>query len=155
MDAADLARLVDEHAIVTVVNAIDFHVDRKDWSAALGCFTEEIDVDFTSLAGGAPARLKAADLVAAWQRSLYAEKLSHHMRTNHQVRIDGDRAEVLSQGYAWNKLAVGQGSDLWETWGTYRHTLVRVRDRWKVGGMAYFARHSRGNEKVREYVPGM
>jgi hypothetical protein len=153
-DPARLERLLDEMEITRVVNAVDFDVDRKDWAAVQRHFAEEIAVDFTSLVGGQPGRMRSADLVAAWRAALYADKLSHHMRTNHQVRIDGDMAEVLSQGYAWNRLRVGQGDDLWETWGTYRHTLVRTAAGWKVTGMAYFAHHSRGNEKVREYVPG-
>jgi hypothetical protein len=145
--------VVDELEVRRVVDGIDFDVDGKNWEAVQGHFADEIDVDFTSLAGGSPGRIRSADLIAAWSQSLFRDKLSHHMRTNHRITIAGDRAEVLSKGYAWNMLRVGSGSDLWETWGTYRHTLARGAEGWKVTGIEYHAHYSRGNEKIREYVP--
>ena len=53
------------------------------------------------------------------------------MRTNHRVTIDGDRAEVFSKGYALNILHKSTGSDLWEVWGNYNHTLERTSEGWK------------------------
>ncbi len=96
----------------------------------------------------------ADDLVGAWNTNLYADKLSFHMRTNHRVTIDGERAEVVSKGYALNVLRRGTGSNLWEVWGVYTHTLERTAQGWKCSGMTLAITHARGNEKVREFVPG-
>jgi hypothetical protein len=145
--------LADRAEIVAAVDGIDSAVDAKDWARARAHFTDEIDADFTSLAGGSPARMPADALVAGWRRSLHADKASHHMRSNHQVAVDGDRAEVLSKGYAFNKLAGNLGSDLWEVWGDYRHTLVRTPRGWRVSGMAFVVTHARGNERARDFVP--
>lgn len=75
------------------------------------------------------------------------------MRSNHQVTINGDRATVFSKGYAFNLLPSKNGSDLWEVWGDYRHTLKRTPEGWKVSGMTFVVTYARGNEKVREFVP--
>jgi len=147
------SRIADEREIIQVVDGIDNAVDAKDWYTCRAYFTNEIDVDFTSLAGGQPGRMPADQLVSAWSTSLYADKKSFHMRSNYQVTLDGDQAEVLSKGYALNILAVGNGSDLWEVWGIYRHTLERAAGGWKCSGMALTVTYARGNEKVREYVP--
>ncbi len=104
--------LADRAEIIAVVDGIDSAVDAKDWARARAHFTDEIDADFTSLAGGSPARIPADALIAGWRRNLHADKASHHMRSNHQVAVDGDSAVVLSKGYAFNKLAGGLGSDL-------------------------------------------
>ncbi len=151
--AAMLQRLMDELEIRRVVDEIDNAVDAKDWAACRSYFADTIDVDFTSLAGGSPARIPSDDLVGAWRRNLYAEKQSHHMRSNHRVTIDGDRAEVFSKGYAFNMLPSRVGSDLWEVWGDYRHTLVRTASGWKVSAMALSVTYSQGNERARDFVP--
>ncbi|HEX8259066.1 MAG TPA: nuclear transport factor 2 family protein, partial [Rubrobacteraceae bacterium] len=93
------------------------------------------------------------DLVGAWATNLYTDKLSHHMRTNHRVTIDGDRAEVFSKGYALNILYRPTGSDLWEVWGNYTHTLERTGGGWKCSGMTFVVTHARGNEMARDYLP--
>ncbi|MBA2596280.1 MAG: nuclear transport factor 2 family protein [Chloroflexia bacterium] len=150
---SDLGRLFDEAAIRRVVDEIDNAVDAKDWAACRGYFLDEIDVDFTSLAGGSPARMAADDLIAAWATNLYREKSSFHMRSNHRVTIEGDRADVVSRGYALNILQRGTGSDLWEVWGVYVHTMRRRPEGWRCSGMTLEVVYARGNEKVREFVP--
>jgi hypothetical protein len=149
----DVRRLVDERAVISAVDGIDSAVDAKDWDTCAAYFADELDIDFTSLVGGSPMRLKSADLVGAWRTNLYAEKKSHHMRSNHQVTIDGDAAEVLSKGYAFNRLERTTGSDLWEVWGDYRHMLTRTPQGWKVTGLTLRVTHARGNEAARTHVP--
>lgn len=56
----------DRLAAQDVVDSIDAAVDAKDWTTCRSYFTDIIDVDFTSLAGGDPTRMPADDLVAAW-----------------------------------------------------------------------------------------
>ena len=147
-------RLVDEAEVRRVVDGIDLATDAKDWELCRGYFTDEIFADFTSLAGGEPGRMPADGLVNAWKTNLYAEKLSHHMRTNHRISIQGDQAEVFSKGYALNILQRGNGSDLWEVWGEYIHTLERTPEGWRCSGMTFVVTHARGNEMARDFIPG-
>jgi ketosteroid isomerase-like protein len=144
---------IDRSEITLVVDEIDNAVDAKDWERCRSYFTDEIYADFTSLAGGSPGNMSSDDLVGAWATNLYADKLSHHMRTNHRVTIDGDRAEVFSKGYALNILHRPNGSDLWEVWGNYTHTLERTGEGWKCSGMTFVVTHARGNEMARDYLP--
>ncbi len=145
--------LVDEMEIQRIVDGIDNAVDAKDWEECRARFTDEIFADFTSLAGGSPGRMPADDLVGAWRTNLYADKKSHHMRSNHRIELEGDHAEVFSKGYALNILSLPTGSDLWEVWGNYTHTLERTPQGWKCSGMTFVVTHARGNEKAREFVP--
>jgi ketosteroid isomerase-like protein len=150
---ASIEHLSDRTEITLVVDEIDNAVDAKDWQRCRGYFTDEIYADFTSLAGGSPGNMPADDLIEAWAANLYADKLSHHMRTNHRVTIDGDRAEVFSKGYALNILRRRTGSDLWEVWGNYTHTLERTSEGWKCSGMTFVVTYARGNEMARDYLP--
>jgi hypothetical protein len=152
--ASQIQLLTDRAEVIRVVDEIDNTVDAKDWTACRSYFLDEIYVDFTSLAGGSPGSMAADDLVGVWSTNLYTDKPSFHMRTNHRVTIEGDRAEVVSKGYALNILRRHTGSDLWEVWGIYTHTLERTAQGWKCSGMTLAVTHARGNEKVREFVPG-
>ena len=145
----------DRMEITRVVDEIDNAVDAKDWERCRSYFTEEIYADFTSLAGGSPGNMPADGLVGAWETNLHADKLSHHMRSNHRITIDGDEAEVFSKGYALNILSRPTGSDLWEVWGNYTHTLRRTDESWKCSGMTFVVTHARGNEMAKDYLPDL
>jgi hypothetical protein len=146
-------QLVDEAEIRHVVDGIDVATDAKDWVLCRSYFTDEIFADFTSIGGGEPARMPADDLVNAWKTNRYAEKLSHHMGTNHRISLQGDMGEVSSKGYALNILERDTASDPWEVWGEYTHTLKHTPEGWKCSGMTFTVTHARGNEMAREFVP--
>jgi hypothetical protein len=144
-------KIADEAEIRRVVDEIDNACDAKDWAKCRAFFADEVDVDFTSLAGDKPARLKADDLIGAWKKNLFAEKKTFHMRSNHRIEIEGERAEVYSKGYAFNLLESGEVAGLWEVWGEYVHILERGKNGWKVSGMTLNVTHKRGDDRVREF----
>lgn len=155
MTATDALRLlVDEREVRLLADQLFALTDRKEWAAAQALFTDgEIDVDMSSLAGGGPLRMTAAQLFAGFAAGLHAGKASHHMATNYRITVDGDRAELWAHGYAWNHLpGVRGGDDLWETWGDYRLTCARTAAGWRLDGFHYFAKLNRGNESVRTHT---
>jgi SnoaL-like domain len=149
---AELQTLIDERAVVRVADGIDRAVDAQDWPLARSYFADRVAVDFSSLTGQAPAMISADELIGGWAGNLKGSKTSLHLRTNHQVTFDGDRATALSNGYAWNRME-GNGDPLWEVWGKYEHRLVRAGDGWKVDGFTFRMTHERGNPWVKT-TPG-
>jgi hypothetical protein len=149
---ATLEALLDERAAIAVVDAIDREVDAKDWAALPARFAPQVRIDFSSLTGQPPATIPAAALLGAWQGNLTAAKTSLHLRTNHQVTLAGDRATVVSHGYAWNRME-GNGDPMWEVWGTYEHGLVRDGAGWRVEAFTFRMTAQRGNAWVRD-TPG-
>ncbi|WP_299690784.1 nuclear transport factor 2 family protein [uncultured Tateyamaria sp.] len=151
--------LVAQAEMVRIADALDAAVDDKDWDRARSFFTDIIDVDFTSLVGGAPATIPADALIAGWSANLTADKTSFHLRGNHRVTFDDDStATMLSHGYAWNRMERGAlkangGEALWEVWGTYVHGFVQTDAGWKVDAMTFTATAQRGNAFVRD-TPG-
>lgn len=143
----------DELEIRRVVDEIDNTCDEKDWDKCRSYFADEVEVDFTSLAGGEPAKIPADALIAAWRTNLFAEKKTFHQRGNHRIKVRGDRAEVFSKGYAFNLLEAGEAAGFWEVWGNYTHVLTRTEAGWKCTGMTLEVVHQRGDERVRTYVP--
>ncbi|HEY0459859.1 MAG TPA: nuclear transport factor 2 family protein [Pyrinomonadaceae bacterium] len=143
----------DELAIRRVMDEIDNSCDAKDWDACRSFFADEVDVDFTSLAGGEPAKIAADDLIGAWAKNLFAEKKTYHQRGNHRIEIDGDRAAVFSKAYAFNLLETGEITGFWEIWGLYTHDFTRTEAGWKCTGIKLEVVHQRGDERVRNYQP--
>ena len=90
-----LAALLNERRIRALGDALFTLTDAKEWDAARALFVDgEIDVDMSSLAGGGPLRMTAAELFAGFAAGLHAGKESHHMATNFQVTVEGDTAWV-------------------------------------------------------------
>ena len=148
-----LEGIADEAEIRRVVDEIDNLCDEKNWKKLRRLFTEEVEVDFTSLAGGEAAKIKAEDLISAWEKNLFAEKKTFHQRGNHRIKISGERAEVFSKTYAFNLLETGEAAGFWEVWGNYTHILTRTEKGWKCSGMILDVIYRRGDENVRTYVP--
>jgi SnoaL-like domain len=146
-------KIADELAIRLIVDEIDNACDAKDWEKCRSYFDDEIAVDFTSLAGGEPAKISADELINGWKKNLFAEKKTYHQRGNHRIEIDGDTAAVFSKAYAFNLLESGEITGLWEVWGNYTHTLKRTNEGWKCSGMTLKVIHQRGDERVRIYQP--
>jgi hypothetical protein len=149
---AALQALADERALIRIADDIDRAVDARDWPRARSYFADRVTVDFSTLNGQPSATIPADDLIGDWSGNLKGSKTSLHLRSNHQVTIDGDRATVRSNGYAWNRME-GNGDPLWEVWGTYEHRLTRAGDSWKVDGFTFRMTHERGNQWVKA-TPG-
>lgn len=151
--------VVAQAELIRIAGAIDAAVDAKDWTLARSFFADTVDVDFTSLVGGAPATIPADALIDGWSANLTEEKTSFHLRGNYRVTFHGDQsATLVSHGYAWNRLERGalpeNGADpMWEVWGTYVHGFVATNAGWKVDAMTFTATAERGNDFVR-MTPG-
>jgi hypothetical protein len=147
-----LESVADELKIRRVVDEIDNLCDEKNWKKLRTLFTDEVDADFTSLAGGEPAKISAEDFIGSWETNLFAEKKTFHQRGNHRIKIKGDKAEVFSKAYAFNLLEKGKVKGFWEVWGNYTHALTRTEAGWKCSGMTLEVVYQRGDDKVRTYV---
>ena len=143
----------DEAALRLLTDEIDNACDAKDWETCRAFFASEVEVDFTSLDGGEPAKIAADDLIGAWRMNLFAAKKTFHQRGNHRVEIDGNRATVFSKAYAFNLLESGAVSGLWEVWGNYTHRFHKTEDGWQCTAMKLEVVHRRGDERVLTFTP--
>lgn len=149
--APEAQRLVDEVAIRRLADTLDHAVDTTDWALARAQFADRLRLDVSSLGAGPPSEIGADDLVAAWRNAFRGGKTALHLRTNHLVRIEGDRAVMTSHGYAWNRLPAGVlGAEpaLWEVWGIYEHRAERGAQGWRITGFTFNAMHERGDRRV-------
>ncbi len=138
--------------LIRIADGIARAVDARNWDAARAFFADRLRADFEDLSGQPAAEIASDDLIAAWASNLRGAKTSFHQRTNHQVTIQGERATMVSAGYAWNRME-GHGEPLWEIWGTYEHGFVRTDLGWRCDAMTLRVAHQRGNFLVRDTPP--
>jgi hypothetical protein len=152
----DLGRMLVEQRCRALTDELFIATDQKDWTRARRLFADgPIEVDMSSLAGGAAVTTTADELIAGFRVALHAGKASHHMVSNHTctVRIERQEADVFCHGYAWNQVPTfPSGEDLWETWGTYDFTLKLSAGEWRITRFRYVSKLTRGNDAVRTHL---
>ncbi|MEV1120984.1 nuclear transport factor 2 family protein [Actinosynnema sp. NPDC049800] len=138
----------DRFEIVDATTRMAWFADRRDWDALLTVFADEVDLDYTSLTGGEPARLAAADVVAGWRAGLGGLDATQHLVSNHLVDVDGDRAVVTAQFQAVHVLANPHGDPTWTLGGHYRFGLVRADGGWRIDAITMTTTWATGNQHI-------
>lgn len=148
MDNKVLQQILDRLEIIDTVNRIGLMADLRDWQACQNCFSERVNVDYTSLVGGQPATLAAKDLVESWRKNLSPLKATQHMISNHAVTLNGNTATCISHFQAHHLLPNEHGAPIWTLGGVYHHELERTSDSWKVRKMKMTAKYAEGNQQI-------
>ncbi|CAM3804238.1 nuclear transport factor 2 family protein [Parendozoicomonas haliclonae] len=131
-------------AITRMVNAID----SKRWSDARVQFADTVFVDYSSLNGQPGADISSSDLVHGWQE-LLERVLTHHMVSNFEVEVQGDKAESECHVYACHELP---GLEGWDCYGRYQHLLERVNGQWLIIQMTLIVHGQKGNLEFLQQV---
>ena len=58
----ELQKLIDRNEIIDEVNGKVTNTDRRNWQGIIDCFADEVVLYYTSLWGGNPTKLKAAEI---------------------------------------------------------------------------------------------
>ena len=121
--------LVRDRAAVIEASGRGAALDVKDWVAYRGCFTDEIETDYSDLRGEPPQIVKADDFVALRRTAL--DKLKTlHVSANHLVTVDGDRATCVSAAII-HRFRPEDG-ERFDTYCAYTHALVRAGGGWRI-----------------------
>ncbi len=145
--------LVDRAQISDCVVAYATGLDRRDWELYRSIFTDEVEMDFTSV--GIRAGSYAADTWVRDARRLFAGfEATQHTSTNHVHTIRGDRATCMSNMQAEHFVAAGAddspspGEERWTIGGYYINELTRTPAGWKLCGVTLKVTWSVGNPDV-------
>ena len=156
-DPAELARLLDERAIVEVTHRYCAALDGRDWAELARCFT----ADAVAVFGRVPGQHEGlAAIQRVCRRSLEPLDASQHLVANHLIDISGDvassrcyvRAQHTRRGLEGGKnfIIAGTYQDQWrrtpEGWRITRRTLVET---WSEGNPAVLARHAEEGSGAR------
>ena len=135
----------DRAAIVAAVDTVASAADARDWPRVEATFTERVTLDY-----GTPEELTAAEVVRRWSALLPGFDATEHRLSGHDVKVQGDTAEVTSRFVAVHRITGAPGGDTWTLEGTYAHRLVRTPTGWRVSAMRMSPGRSTGNPALLE-----
>jgi hypothetical protein len=128
---AQLQWLVDRAQISDLLYSFASSLDAKDYQAYAGNFVDGgyVELPEPTSTTGATFRMYKERMPELMPQGLGAYSATHHLSTNHQIRIEGDAAS--SRSYLQ---AVHVGETLFDHWdggGWYDCTFRRTAEGWK------------------------
>jgi ketosteroid isomerase-like protein len=119
----------DELDIQRVIHDYAWACDNGDWGLLKSVFTDDAYLDYSSTEGPAGSR----DEVVAWlEQSLSQVPVIHHVVSNFQIGLEGDRATVRAMFHCSARLPGMGAADMFVTGGYYDEELVRTPNGWKI-----------------------
>jgi hypothetical protein len=140
-----LRDLLDRDAVRDLVVRFANAFDLQDWNALRACLAAEIFVDYSAFRGEPPRTVTAEDYVESRASALAALK-TQHLSTNHQVTLEGDRAECFS-AFLIHRIAPASG-DFLDTAGNYWHGCSRTPDGWRIDRIRQTVLWTRGTPEI-------
>ncbi|GAB2576797.1 hypothetical protein Aab01nite_12550 [Paractinoplanes abujensis] len=129
-DRTELIELMSHYADIA---------DLKDFDERPGrVFTEQLALDFESVAGIPPATVPLGDYVGILRASFAPWQATYHAITGHAIEVDGDRAAIHAHVRAEHWLADGRR---WLVVGFYDNEAVRTPKGWRLSRVKLTASH--------------
>jgi hypothetical protein len=143
-----LKELLDREAIRDLSRRYAMGIDLRDWAMYRSIFTDEIEADFTSWAGGDPAHLPADAWVEGVKR-LAGFQATQHMIVPYVVDFTGpDEATSLAYMYAQHFLPNDKGDNFLWIGGHYTNHVVRTASGWKFDKVKLTVGWTIGNRNI-------
>jgi ketosteroid isomerase-like protein len=149
MDENTLRAVLDRIEIEETALRMGAAADRREWEALISCYTEELDLDYTSLTGGEPERVAARELVLGrWAPTFEVLDATQHLTGPCTVAVNGDEAKAHAYFQAQHVLADAAGGEKWTLGGRYDWTFARGADGWRISGVIMSAMWDDGNRDL-------
>ena len=129
------------------IGALAVHVDARHWDQILDLFAPQVDVDYTSLFGGAPQSLAREQLVDGWRHLLPGFSRTTHVIGAPTIVASGDTARASASVVAWHFIddLTLIGRDRWLVGGCYEMTFGRIDGAWRIAKLTLARAWAEGN----------
>lgn len=143
-DQEKLLELWEEKQVMKVMLRFGRALDTGDWVAYRSCFTNPVDIDFKRLTGQSEVRVDA-DLWTKFAEQILTPVRRHHVYTNWDITVNGDRAEALVYMTArhWKSTDIGNSSNT--QYGWYNVTFQRHGGEWLMSRVKHDFQWVEGN----------
>ncbi|MET9224539.1 nuclear transport factor 2 family protein [Lentzea sp. NPDC003310] len=132
-DRAEIIELIGNYATIS---------DRREFTTLPArTFTDEVTVDFSSVAGMPEMTVPLSAYVESLSGAFSAFKATHHAITGHVVEIDGDTASVRAHVRAEHWYPDEAGVPRWLVVGFYDNEAVRTPAGWRLSRVKLTAVH--------------
>ena len=134
----------DIAAIKTVIESVAVLADSGNFEALEKLYTDEIQVDYTSLAGGEPELKSPQALMTEWAGVLPGFDRTRHEISNIEATVTGARAVATADVTADHFVAELH----WQVSGDYRYELADAGDGWRITAATFNLRGETGTRDV-------
>lgn len=149
-DDPALQVILDRQQVIKTVTCIANYADAREWKLLRTCFTDKVEVDYTSLARGQPTVTEADALINGWQGTLAGFDATQHQVTNFLVTLANDEAQVSAYVHADHYLEGAAGGDHWLVVGVYDYHLTRTHEGWRVQATKLTLKRIEGNNNLAD-----
>ena len=146
----DLDLLVAKDQIIDTLSKLFVSTDDREWETVQSCFTDEFELDMTSLAGGEPVRMTPSAITALWEENLRPIEALHHQVGNYQVEPSGNEATVSCYGIATHYRKTESGNNTRTFVGTYDFHLIKHGNRWRIDLFRFNLKYLDGNLELEK-----
>lgn len=143
-DQEKLLALWEEKQVMKVMLRFGRALDTGDWEAYRSCFTNPVSIDFKRLTGQ-PEVSVDADLWTLFAKQILTPVRRHHVYTNWDVTVDGDRAYILVYMTArhWKTTDIGSSDNT--QYGWYDVWFERHDGQWRINRLKHDFQWVEGN----------
>jgi hypothetical protein len=134
---AEMRRLTDRNEIIAVFDRFGAAADMRDWDLMRDVFTPDAVLDHTAAHEADAAYDSVWDgfdmLLDKVRTGSERHAVTHHVITNHNIKLDDDRASVVAnmlQVHADVQPDGTQSAQIQQGW--YLTELVRTKDGWRI-----------------------
>ena len=131
----------DHLEIQSVINLYASALDKQQWSALEGVFTEDAVADFVGI-GACEGRQAIIDLVTSVLTQCAA---TQHLLGNISIQVSGDRATATCYLSAMHAGLGDHASDIFTVWGEYADQLIRTSEGWRIAHRTLTTMHATGD----------
>jgi fermentation-respiration switch protein FrsA (DUF1100 family)/ketosteroid isomerase-like protein len=123
------AAMPNEERIERMILEMARAADARDWKTIGDTFDNMVDFDYTSVAGGSPAKLKREEIVEGWMQGLGRYRQTKHNFSDVAVKVEADAATCTFTGQATH---VKENGARWSCGGDYTYRFARTPQGWKA-----------------------
>jgi hypothetical protein len=119
--------------------------DARDWPRVRQAFTENVDVDYSSLFGVPASRTTADELVGGWARFISVFDATQHMTGAFVVSPSGEGLHATTHVRAYHRMKEVAGGEIWMVAGHYELLMKPHGEIWKIAGITLRVLYQGGN----------
>lgn len=146
-DAEKLLELWEDKQVMKVILRFGRALDTGDWPAYRSCFTNPVNIDFQRLTGQREVCVDA-DLWTLFAEQILTPVRRHHVYTNWDITLDGDRAHALVYMTARHWKATDLGASTNVQYGWYDFWLERSEGAWRINRVKHDFQWVDGNDSL-------
>lgn len=145
MTTSTLEALLEQADIQAVLNLYATALDRRDWPALDGVFTEDASARYEGV-GHFDGRPAIVDLVS---HVLGQCGPTQHLLGTYNIKVDGDTAKATCY-LAATHAGIGEYEGKTQTvWGEYRDQLVKTPNGWRIAHRELAIIHGEGDIGIK------